>query len=101
MTDHDTPPPAVGVYWIKEEDYPSLLEIFDDGDKLPPTWVEWQKMAVEMENGLNAYGHVVMRVHIDPKTFPEWCMAHGTTPGSKGRKIFVAAAVFERYGDQK
>lgn len=100
MTDHDRPPPAVGVYWIKEEDYPSLLEIFEDGDKLPPTWTKWQKMAEEMEHGLKAYGHVVMRVHIDPKTFPEWCLAHSTTPGSQGRKMFVAAAVFDRFGDQ-
>ena len=37
----DKPPPAVGAYWIKEEDYPALLKIFDDGDKLPPTWKEW------------------------------------------------------------
>jgi hypothetical protein len=32
-------------------------------------------------------------------TFPDWCKAHGTTPG-KGRKRFVAAAVTERYGDR-
>ena len=33
----DRPPPAVGAYWIKEEDYPALLEIFDDGNKMPRT----------------------------------------------------------------
>ncbi|MDB5513272.1 MAG: hypothetical protein JWQ17_30, partial [Tardiphaga sp.] len=32
----DQPLPAVGAYWIKEEDYPALLEIFGDGHKLPP-----------------------------------------------------------------
>ena len=47
----DKPPPAVGAYWIKEEDYPALLNIFDDGDKLPPSWKEWLKMAEEMEQG--------------------------------------------------
>ena len=101
MSDHDRPPPAVGVYWIKEEDYAPLLEIFDDGDKLPSAWTKWLKMAEEMEHGLKAYGHVVLRVYLDPKTFPEWCVAHGTTPCSQGRKMFVAAAVFERFGDQK
>jgi hypothetical protein len=93
-------PPAVGAYWIKEEDYPALLEIFDDGHNMPPSWKEWLKMAEEMERGLTAYGHAVLRVHIDPKTFPDWCAAHGTTPGSQGRKKFVAAAVLERYGNQ-
>jgi hypothetical protein len=96
----DRPPPAVGAYWIKEEDYAALLELFADGAKMPRTWSEWLKMAEEMERGLKAYGHVVMRVYIDPSTFPDWCTAHGTSPGGEGRKRFVAAAVIERYGDQ-
>ncbi len=101
MTDQDDrPPPAIGAYWIKEEDYPALLAIFDDGPRMPPAWKEWLKMAEEMEKGLKAYGHVVLRVPIDPKTFPAWCAAHGTTPGREGRKLFVADAVFERFGDQ-
>lgn len=96
----DKPLPAVGVYWIKEEDYPALLKVFDDGDRLPRSFGEWLKMAEEMERGLKAYGHPVMRVIINPGTFPDWCAAHGTTPGREGRKRFVADAVTERYGDQ-
>ena len=64
------------------------------------TWMEWLKIAEEMERGLRAYGHVVMRVNIDPRTFLDWCTAHGTSPGGHGRKSSVAAAVKERYGDQ-
>ena len=94
-------PPAVGVYWISEEDYPAVLGLFTDGNKMPRTWREWLKMAEEMERGLKAYGHVVLRVAIDPKTFAAWCVANGTSPGSEGRKRFVAAAVTDRYGDQK
>ena len=97
----DRPPPAVGAFWIKEDDYPALLEIFEDGHKMPRSWTEWLKMAEEMERGLKAYGHPVMRVHIDPNTFAAWCAANGTRPGSEGRRKFVAAAVMERYGDQK
>ena len=98
--EEDNLPPAVGAYWIKEEDYPALLQLFDDGDKMPPNWKEWLKMAEEMEQGLKAYGHVVLRVYIDPATFPDWCAAHGTSPGSAGLRKFVAAAVTERYGRQ-
>ena len=96
----DRQPPAIGVYWADEGDYPALLGIFADADRMPPTWGEWLKMAEEMESGLKAYGHVVMRVRIDPATFADWCAVHGTTPGREGRKKFVAAAVAERYGDQ-
>ena len=53
-----------------------------------------------MEQGLKAYGHVVLRVPIDPATFPDWCAAHGVRPGSAGRRKFVAAAVTERFGNQ-
>ena len=96
----DRSPPAVGVYWIKEENYSAILKIFDDGNKMPRSWEQWLKIAEEMEAGLKAYGHVVMRVDIDPNTFPDWCAAHATKPNGEGRKRFVAAAVTERYGDQ-
>jgi len=95
----DEPPPVVGVYWIDEEDYPALREIFDDGNKMPPTWKEWLKMAEEMKQGLEAYGHVVMRVRINPRTFSEWCAVQEIGMGREARKRFVAAAVKERYGE--
>ena len=96
----EKPLPAVGAYWIDEGDYSALLKLFEDGNALPRTWAEWRKMAEEMEKGLKAYGHPVMRVRIDPSTFADWCAAHGVSPGRQGRKMFVAAAVAERYGDQ-
>lgn len=96
----EKPLPAVGAFWIDEADYSAALRIFDDGNKLPRTWKEWRRIAEEMERGLKSYGHPVMRVRIDPTTFPEWCAAHGTSPGRQGRKMFVAAAVEERYGTQ-
>jgi hypothetical protein len=101
MTNSDeSMPPAVGVYWIREEDYPAVRDVLTDGGKLPRDWKDWLKMAEEMEQGLKAYGHVVLRVTIDPNTFPQWCAENGTSPGSEGRKKFVAAAVTERFGDQ-
>jgi len=41
----DRPPPAVGVYWITEGDYPALLSIFDDANRMPRTWKEWLRIA--------------------------------------------------------
>ena len=100
MTDsEDRPAPPLGVYWIDEEDYTSLLTIFEDGNTLPHTWREWLKMAEEMERGLKAYGHPVMRVRIDRSIFPIWCAAHGASTGREGRKRFVADAVTARYGE--
>jgi hypothetical protein len=100
LPSEEKPLPAVGVFWIDEAEYPALLKLFDDGDTFPPEWQQWRKMAEEMEKGLKAYGHPVMRVRIDPKTFPVWCAAHDTTGSRQGRQLFVAAAVKERYGEQ-
>lgn len=96
----EKPLPAVGVYWIEEADYPAFLKMSDDGNALPRTWKDWRKIAEEMEKGLKAYGHPVMRVRIDPAAFSAWCAAHDTTPGRQGRRMFIAEAVRERYGDQ-
>ena len=96
----DAPLPVIGVYWIDEGDYPALRSIFDDGNKMPLTWKEWLKMAEEMKRGLESYGHVVMRVRIDPDIFQNWCAIHGVRSSREGRKRFTAAAVKERYGDQ-
>ena len=98
---NDDPLPAVGVYWIEQADYDAARAAFEDGATLPATWAQWLKAAEEMKKGLEAYGHPVMKVRIDPKTFPAWCAAHGTTTGRPGRKLFIAAAVKDRYGDQR
>ncbi|MDI1342677.1 MAG: hypothetical protein PSV22_01065 [Pseudolabrys sp.] len=91
---------GVGVYWIDEADYDAVVAVFEDGAMMPPSWAEWQKMAIEMETGLKAYGHPVMRVHIKPQEFADWCAAHNTTTGRQGRKAYIAEAVLERWGDQ-
>jgi len=96
----EKPLPVIGAFWLDETDYPAAIRLFDDGHKLPRTWQEWRRVAEEMEQGLKSYGHVVERVRIEPDSFAAWCEAHGTTPGRQGRKLFVAAAVEEKYGKQ-
>jgi hypothetical protein len=93
----DKPLPAVGAYWVDEVDYPAALKVFDDGNLMPRTWIEWRKIAEEMEKGLKAYGHPMMRsASIRPHS--RLGAPHMTALGRQGRKLFVAAAVKERYG---
>ena len=66
MTDLEgRPPPAVGAYWINEEDYPALLRIFADGNTMPRTWKEWLKIAEEMESGLKAELYGILGDEVD------------------------------------
>jgi hypothetical protein len=100
MAGKEEPPlPPVGAFWIRENEYSAVRKILEDGDQLPTTWIEWEKMAKEMKIGLEAYGHIVDRVYIDTIQFPKWCAEHGTTTGRQGRKMFVAAAIKEKFND--
>lgn len=59
--------------WYKEEDYDNLLNIFDDAELLPKTFEQWQQRAEEKKAEVEAAGDQVIKVFIDPETFPEWC----------------------------
>ncbi len=98
MTDfHGYPVRVVGVVWFRKEDYPAILEIFEDGDKFVPTWDEWVKGAEKAEKGLNDQGQMTERVYIDPDTFPEWCRKEGLSVGRYARNKFAAGVVAEKY----
>ena len=43
-------------------------------------------MAEEMERELKAYGHVVMRVRIEPKSYLAWCAANARAPAAKDER---------------
>ena len=59
--------------WYKEEDYELLLTLFDDTELLPRTFSDWSKRAEEKKQEVEAAGDQVIKVFIDPETFPEWC----------------------------
>lgn len=59
--------------WYKEEHYEQLLSIFDDAELLPLTYQDWLVRAEEKKAEVEAAGDQVIKVFIDPETFPEWC----------------------------
>jgi len=66
--------PAIQVMvWYKEEDYDTLRAMFVDGEQLPPTYTEWLRRAEEKKTQGEAEGDRVVKVFIDPETFPQWC----------------------------
>jgi len=66
-------PMLQAMVWYKEDDYPNLLTIFDDADQLPPTFEEWLARAEGKKAEVEASGDQVIKVFIDPETFPQWC----------------------------
>jgi len=66
-------PSLQAMVWYKEEHYQALLAIFDDSHLLPPSYREWLVRAEEKKAEVEARGDQVIKVFIDPETFPEWC----------------------------
>ncbi|WP_240910140.1 hypothetical protein [Desulfopila sp. IMCC35008] len=78
-------PSVQAMVWYKEEHWDTLKLMFVDGDRLPPTYEEWHKRAEEMKKQAQASGDAVIKVFIDPETFPEWCAQKGVEMDSEAR----------------
>ncbi len=91
---------VVGLAWFREEDYPSLLAIFEDADKMPRSWKEWLKGAEQTEQRAKALGQATERVYIDPDTFPDWCRHAGVGVDREGRHKFIATTLASKYRNQ-
>lgn len=79
----------VGVTWFREEDYPALLQVFEDADMVPRTWKLWLGKAEQMERQARALGYNTQRIYIDPDGFAEWCLREGMRANSEGRQKFA------------
>ena len=88
----DDPPLVIGIPWYRREDYPAVLAIMHDAQLLPSTWEEWHEIAERVERDMKASDHLVIRIAIDPETFPAWCLAHGLNVDAEARSRFAAEA---------
>lgn len=70
-------PTTAGIGWYTRENYPQCLALFDDANSLPATFDDWLAKAEKAEADLRRQGLRVVRVDIDPQTFPAWCKANG------------------------
>ncbi len=89
MTDNttaDAQEPAIqAMVWYKEEDWDTLMTLFSDRHLLPRSFGDWLVRAEEMLKKVEGSGDVVMKVFIDPETFPAWCKEKGREMDSNAR----------------
>lgn len=78
-------PMVQAMVWYKEEDWDLLKTLFADGDKLPLTYKDWLRRAEEMQQEIQAAGDAVIKVYIDPETFPKWCQDKGLAMDAEAR----------------
>lgn len=66
-------PVLQAMVWYKEEHYAELLSIFIDAELLPPLYADWLDRAEKTKAEAEASGDQVIKVFIDPESFPHWC----------------------------
>jgi len=91
-------PRAIGVPWVRKEDWAAFVAIMKDGDDSPISWEVFNQRSEDFERQRTAEGHTVVRAYIDPETFPRWCAEHGHQVDSKGRAAFAAHVAAEKHG---
>ena len=91
---------TVGIVWYTRMTYQKLRSIFDDGDRLPASFEEWQGIAERGCDRLTSEGYQPIHVYIDLATFPEWCRKNNFRPDSIGRRGFADTVACQQQRDR-
>ncbi|MEA2850262.1 MAG: hypothetical protein QOE02_281 [Rhodospirillaceae bacterium] len=81
--------PVSALPWYSRADYPTLLRLFCDPDKLPATYDAWLERADQVEKQLQRVGLAVARIRICPVPFAAWCKERNISPDQAGRLTFA------------
>jgi len=84
------PVQIIGMVWYERNHYDAIRAVMADGHKLPGTFHEWRMKAETGEKKFRRDGKIVVRVLIDPETFPGWCLARGLNIDAQARNLFAA-----------
>ena len=78
--------------WYARGEYPALLKLFSDPDKLPATYDGWLKRAELTEKQFKKAGFGVAKIWIRPRPFAAWCKERNVSPGQAARLTFANEA---------
>ena len=92
-----TTPVPIALPWYQREDYPVLLALFSDPDKLPTTFDAWLEHAKQVEKQFQAAGFAVVRIRIRPASFAAWCNERNVLPDQHARLSFANDAAREHH----
>ena len=86
----------VALAWYERREYPALLALFSDPDKMPKTFDEWLEHAKGVEKQLAAAGFDVVKIWIHEGPFAAWCAERGVLPDQRARLTFANEAARAR-----
>jgi hypothetical protein len=78
--------------WFARSDYPALLDLFTDANKLPTTYDAWLVRAERIEWQFQKAGFGVAKIWIRPRPFAAWCKERNVSPDQAARLTFANEA---------
>jgi hypothetical protein len=88
-------PRAVGLSWVRRDDYSRFLEVMEDAHIFPATYDAWAEKAERQQRNLEARGFAVIRAVLDPDEFLAWCATRGMHVNAEARRLFAAAVAMQ------
>jgi len=92
---------AIGMAWYDRADYPEILRVMADADRLPRTYDDWLQRSGQGEQELIAQGVRVFRAVIKPQPFIGWCALRGLKLDAKARMAFATEHAARETGLQR
>jgi hypothetical protein len=77
--------------WYRREDYDRVRELMDDGDRLPPTLDEWERVAKDQLAMAAANGIEIKPVILETRKISGLLQGTVHGRGSKERSMFAVA----------
>ena len=84
--------PVTALPWYDRRDYPVLLKLFSDPDKLPATYDAWLDRAERVERQFRRASFAVARIWIRPVSFAAWCKERNVSLDQRARLTFANEA---------
>jgi hypothetical protein len=76
--------------WPDRANYQAFRNMMDDGDKLPPNYDRWRKIAKQQIAQVQADGNLVELVPFNPDKFLAFCREQELSHDGQARGLFAA-----------
>jgi hypothetical protein len=88
---------VVGMVWYSLEHFDEIKSMMEDGHKLQRTYAEWRLSTEQGERQLRRQDQFVVRAHLVPDAFRQFCAERGLRLNSKARNDFASFIALQEY----
>lgn len=98
MSQPSLPIRAVGMVWYALEHFDEIKAMMEDGHNLHRTYTAWRLAAEQGERQMRRQGNLVVRAHLVPDAFRQYCLRNGLQLNAQGRTHFANSVAHQAHG---